>query len=175
MQYTWRMELLKRVWECEASAILSLLLTPFPRRYLSSFLSVCVRQSRPSYQLSKESRHLKSIKETLHWTSAKGTINLNSLSSKLHSKAKSLLSTMHWDSINFVLRPLGITQLGKGAFLQMKRKPSALENCAAMPFFQSLSKLDLPFFTCFLWSNKNRFLVLSCGFLLVNIDICFSL
>ena len=116
MQYTWRMELLKRVWECEASTILSLLLTHFPRRYLSSFLSVCVRQSRPSYQLSKESRHLKSIKETLHWTSAKGTINLNSLSSKLHSKAKSLLSTMHWDSINFVLRPWGITQFGKGSF-----------------------------------------------------------
>ena len=145
-----------RLWECEASAILSLLLTPFPRRYLSSFLSVCVRQSRPSYQLSKESRHLKSIKETLHWTSAKGTINLNSLSSKLHSKAKSLLSTMHWDSINFVLRPWGITQLGKGAFLQMRRKqPLEHSRAKLLCSFFSISTCDPPsLFICFLWSTK---------------------
>lgn len=151
MQYTWRMELLKRVWECEASAILSLLLTPFPRRYLSSFLSVCVRQSRPSYQLSKESRHLKSIKETLHWTSAKGTINLNSLSSKLHSKAKSLLSTMHWDSINFVLRPWGITQFGKGSFFANEEKAA---------FGTQSSKTSvLFFFNLNLWSSLSFYML----------------
>ena len=112
---------------------------------------VCVRQSRPSYQLSKESRHLKSIKETLHWTSAKGTINLNSLSSKLHSKAKSLLSTMHWDSINFVLRPWGITQFGKGSFFANEEKAA---------FGTQSSKTSvLFFFNLNLWSSLSFYML----------------